>query len=216
MSKTLLRAAAATGLVFTLASGSASAVLIDNDIAPGVLGHFNFDTFDGVSELGGGESRDADITASRLASADLFTENLLFDYFSYVDPGNNGDGFRLSTVTTAGPTLIDLGAGIGSDAVTSSGSFAGVNGIIDWTVTSSIPDGGSLLTSVFDFTAAPTTILGELRFYQYLDEDIEAVGDDVFFTRGTAAGGDLELFTVDNTRSMASVMAGLSREHMGS
>lgn len=41
--------------------------------------------------------------------------------------------------------------------------------------------------------------LGPLRFLQYLDEDVQGAGDDVFLPVGTAAGNDLELFTFDNT-----------------
>jgi hypothetical protein len=158
--------------------------VIDNDVAPGVLGHFSVDV------LGGGESFEANLTASRLASADIVTEDVIFDYFSYVDPGIDGGGFRLSA--SSGPSLS------GDDEVTSSGSFIGESGnTIEWTAVSSIPDGGSVMTTVFTFTAATGT-LGPLRFLQYLDEDIEGVSDDVLFTRGSAAGGDLELFTVDD------------------
>ena len=44
-----------------------------------------------------------------------------------------------------------------------------------------------------------TPSLGNLQFFQYMDEDVDvAVGNDVFFTRGSVAASDLELFTVDN------------------
>ncbi len=45
----------------------------------------------------------------------------------------------------------------------------------------------------------PVRELWDLRFFQYLDEDIEGVADDVFLTRGSVSGLDLELFTIDNT-----------------
>ena len=55
------------------------------------------------------------------------------------------------------------------------------------------------MTSTFTFTA-DTGTLGALRFYRYLDEDVDLYfSDDVFFTRGSVAGGDLELFTVDDS-----------------
>jgi exosortase sorting signal-containing protein len=53
------------------------------------------------------------------------------------------------------------------------------------------------MTTTFTFVAVTGT-LGVLRFHQYLDEDVEGAGDDAFFTRGSAAGSDLQLFTVDN------------------
>ena len=47
---------------------------INNDIPMGTVGHFRVDVFEG------GESRFANITANRLASADIFTADVLFDY----------------------------------------------------------------------------------------------------------------------------------------
>ena len=51
----------------------------------------------------------------------------------------------------------------------------------------------------FTFTTENGGPLGALRFLQYLDEDVQGAGDDVFLSVGTAASGDLELFTFDNT-----------------
>ena len=51
----------------------------------------------------------------------------------------------------------------------------------------------------FTFATENGGPLGALRFLQYLDEDVQGAGDDVFLSVGTAAGGDLELFTFDNT-----------------
>ena len=165
-----------------LAPAAASALLIDNDIAPGTLGHWQVDV------RTGGESRDADLTANRQASGDVFTENVLYDYYSYVDTGTGG-------VQLSGSAPASCGA----DCVSSFGSFIGSGGnTIDWTVQSSIPDGGSIMTSIFDFSTDQGT-LGDIQFFQYMDEDIQGVSDDVFFTRGSIATLDLELFTVDNT-----------------
>lgn len=172
--------------IFVLSATSARAVFIDNGIPVGTVGHFSLDM------LTGGESNEAYLSASRVASGDVFTENVLFDYFSYVDPGNDGGGFRLA----GSAPVVD---GVDPNKVSSNGSFLGDAGnTILWSVTSSIPPGGSIMTNVVTF-AAETGTLGTLRFLQYLDEDIEGVSDDILFVRGTAAGGDLELFTVDNS-----------------
>ena len=51
----------------------------------------------------------------------------------------------------------------------------------------------------FTFTTANGGALGPLRFLQYLDEDVNSSpGDDVFLPVGSAATGDLELFTFDS------------------
>lgn len=174
---------ATVGVLVLLATSTASAVVIDNGIAAGTLGHWSVDV------LTGGESRSADITASRLASGDIATEDVLFDYFSYVDVG--GGGFRLS----GSAPVLDVMTGV----VSSAGSFVGSGGnTILWSVESDIAPGGSIFQNTFTFEAE-TGELGDIRFFQYLDEDIEGVGDDVFFTRGSLAGLDLELFTVDDT-----------------
>ena len=55
------------------------------------------------------------------------------------------------------------------------------------------------MNTQFTFTTENGGPLGALRFLQYLDEDVQGAGDDVFLSAGTAASGDLELFTFDNT-----------------
>lgn len=164
---------------------SANTIRIDNDVPLGTAGHWDVDV------ESGGESRDAQLTAMRFASGDVVTENVLFDYFSYVDVGNNGSGFQLGG---SDPVNVDGDP----DKVNSTGSFTGSGGnTINWSVDSFIEDGGSVMFNVFTFTAQSGT-LGTMRFLQYLDEDIEGVSDDVLITRGTVADGTLELFTIDN------------------
>jgi len=161
-------------------------VTIDNDIPQGTLGHWS------VVMQTGGESHLAFITASR-ARGDIFTEDVLFDYFSYVDIGTHTPAFQLSG---SAPAVIDPN---NPDMVVSTGSFTGANGnTIQWKVTSAIPDNGKVMTNKIEFRTADGSALGKLRFFQYLDEDIESVSDDVFFTIGTAAGKNLELFTLDS------------------
>jgi hypothetical protein len=155
--------------------------VIDNDIPLGTVGHFDADV------ASGGNVDSANITANRLASGDVFTEQLIFDYFTYVDIGSGG------VILSGGAPVLGP-----DDTATSTGSFIGSLGnTINWTVTSSIPDLGSVMTSTYEFIAATGT-LGDLTLYQYLDEDVQGVSDDVFFSRGSAAVGDLQLFTVDN------------------
>ena len=167
-------------------SQDASALVIDNDIPSGTLGHWSVDVEDA------GESRAADVSANRFVSADTFTEDVLFDYFTYIDLGTPGAQVGAFQLSGSAPALT------GDDEVTSSGSFVGSGGnTIDWTAVSSIGNGDSRMITTYTFTAQ-TGSLGNIRLYQYLDEDIEAVSDCVFFTRGSIGTNDLELFTMDN------------------
>jgi len=160
----------------------ARASSIDNDIPVGTVGHFSVDIMDG------GEADDANVTAKGAISGVVTTDSL-YEYYSFVDVGTNGGGFNLGTGSTVTFT--------GNDTATSTGFFTGAGGnTIDWFVTSSIPDGGDTMTSTFTFTARTGT-LGSMQFIQYLDGDMLGSWDDFLFTRGSAAGGDLELVSID-------------------
>jgi hypothetical protein len=186
-SKTTLRnksgiSTIAVAVSFLLSPLTVSADFIDNDIALGTLGHWSVD----VTE--GGESRTAWLTANRFATGDVSDENVLYDYFTYIDTGSGG--VRLSASATY--------SNLTDDTYTSGGSFVGSTGnTINWTAVSSIADGDTVMYTNFSFEAAQGA-LGDIRLFQYMDEDIQGYSDDVFFTRGSVAGGDLELYTVDN------------------
>ncbi len=166
------------------------AVEISNGIPEGTIGHYRVDV--GV----GGETRSAFVTAARFFSNDIATTEVIFDYSSLVDPGNNGFAESLSNSSNLTGPFPDP---IIPNAVTSSGSFLGFNqNLIDWTAVSSIVPGATVMTTTYTFTAQTGT-LGPMRFLQYLDEDVQGAGSDVFFTSGSAASGNLELFTFDNT-----------------
>ena len=152
-----------------------------------------------------GRRATAFVTAARLASNDIIVgTDVVFDYFSYVDPGIDGDGFQLSSFQANGSDPVpDPG---NPNIVTSNGSFTGFNqpganqpNTILWTAVSSIAPSGQVMNTRFTFTTENGGPLGPLRFLQYLDEDVQGAGDDVFLSVGTAASGDLELFTFDNT-----------------
>ena len=173
-----------TGLTMVEQKAFAGTILIDNDMLTTDVGYWEVEVRDA------GESRNAFLTANRVASADVIIESeIIFDYFVFVDTGTGG--FRLDTG-------VDGNVLSGDDEVTSSGSFTGSNGnTIDWTAVSSIAAGSPIMVNVFTFTAQTGT-LGTLQVFQYMDEDVDSnVFDDVFFTRGSAVATDLELFTVD-------------------
>ncbi len=169
---------------------AANAVEINNGVPEGTVGHYRVDV------LAGGETRTAFVTAARFFSNDITTTDVIFDYSSLVDPGNDGTGFSLSNSDPVDDPFVDP---VNPNMVTSSGTFLGVNqNVISWMAVSSIAPGAQVMTTTYTFTTATGT-LGPLRFLQYLDEDVQGASSDVFFTTGTAASGNLELFTFDNT-----------------
>lgn len=93
-----------------------NAVVISNGVPEGTVGHYRVDV------TAGGETLTAFVTAARFASLPtIFTTEVVFDYSSLVDPGNDGLGFSLSSSgTVTGPN--------NPNTVTSSGSFLGFNG----------------------------------------------------------------------------------------
>lgn len=169
------------------------AIYISNNMSSDEVGYWAVDI------LTGGESRNALLTANRFASGDIYTENVLYDYFSYVDVGANGGAVRLSDTNIASIPVLDP---LNPNVASSTGFFTGENNrIIDWTATSSIVEGTpGIMTTRFTFTTRDGGGLGTLRFLQYLDEDVEGVGDDVLFVEGTAGSNNLELFTFDSVQ----------------
>ncbi|MGH8566147.1 MAG: hypothetical protein ACREXW_19525 [Gammaproteobacteria bacterium] len=165
-----------------------NAVEISNGVPESTVGHYRVDV------TTGGETRAAFVTAARLASNDIIVgTDVVFDYFSYVDPGIDGAGFQL---VGSDPVPDPINPNI----VTSNGSFTGFNqNLILWTAVSSIAPSGQVMNTRFTFATQNGGPLGPLRFLQYLDEDVQGAGDDVFLPVGAAASGDLELFTFDNT-----------------
>ncbi len=126
--KLSMTVAGATFVTLGTLSSSASALSINNGIPVGTVGSWTVDV------LSGGESRTADLTANATSPNAIVTENVLYDYFSYVDIGNGG--FRLNTGTPVSS---------GINQVTSSGSFLGSGGnTINWNVVSSIASGSAI------------------------------------------------------------------------
>lgn len=181
---------------------SAHAVTINNDLTTADQGYLSMDV------TTGGESRDGRLTGQGTPSGTTYNNtDFVYDYFSYVDTGNGG--VRLSNTNVNSPASLT-----GGD-VSSSGTFQGSGGnTINWSVQSSIPHHGSMMTSIFDFSANEGT-LGTIKFFQYLDEDVLGPGNDFFFTRGSSAGGDLQLFTVDSAEALGVSHSGAQNTSQG-
>jgi hypothetical protein len=178
-------AAAALPVVASL--GIATSVLaapgdLDNGIPLGTVGHVD------ATVTTGGNISEMTVTVDPGTPETSLTEQVIFDYFTYISTGTTASILSGDPVTGEG------------NATSSSGAFTGSGGnTINWTVTTALPASSPVITSTFTFTAE-TGSLGTIRLFQYLDEDLESVSDDVFFTRGSVAGGDLQLFTVDTPK----------------
>lgn len=171
------------GLASSLAL-PAHAVVIDNGIASGTLGSWSVDV------TGGGQTRTGNLTALRADTNTLTNSEVVFDYYSYLKIGSTGQQLSESATVTS----------VGTNSVKSAGTFTGSNGnAIQWSVTSTIAANSPVMVNVFDFSASQGT-LGLLGLFQYLDEDVVGAGNDVFFTRGSAATNDLQLYTIDNAQ----------------
>ena len=161
-------------------SPAAMSIEIDNDKTQDTEGFWGMDVLDG------GETNTGTYHAPG-----RFAEDLIFDWFSYVDTGSGGTRLSSTTITQSAILTAD-------DTVVSSGTFTGSGGnTIEWEVVSFIPDDSISFFNELTFTAQTGT-LGNIRFWQYLDEDVNEAGDDLFFSIGSASGNDLELFTFDD------------------
>jgi hypothetical protein len=173
--------------------------LIDNDVAENTIGHFEIDV------AAGGESRTGGFTAQGRTLL-FVNEDFIFDYFSYVDVGSDGGGVRLGATTiTQPPTLIS------PDVVQSQGTFAGQNGPINWTATTSIANGDTRIVNSITFSSAAQQAapLGNLRFISYLDEDVGDPGDDIMFLSGTPGAADFKVFTLDGPERVGFAQGGV-------
>ncbi|MGQ0593376.1 MAG: PKD domain-containing protein [Gammaproteobacteria bacterium] len=187
-------------------SPAVQAIVIDNGIPAGTEGHFSVDV------LAGGDTENATITARRSDTGALTTTDVVFQYTSFVDPGQDGGGIPLSAsqiLQEPTPNPND------PNTVTSSGIFSGQSGQVFWEATSSIRPGSQVMTTRYLFSALGDDPIGSLRVLQYLDEDVNPVEDDepgfrdnVFLPLGSADFGDLSLYTFGNPEVIGVRQAG--------
>lgn len=168
------------------------AVLIDNDgTDANKPGYFSV-----MVDNGGSLVRLTDRITAQGASTPIFTDAVIFDFLNFVDPESDGSAFDLSTTTITPAQQATL---ISDDRVRSMGTFPGENGTITWTVETYFNGTDPTLFNTVTFMSTSPQTLGNLRFINYLDEDVEAFDDDILFKRGSVPLDDLEVFTVDST-----------------
>lgn len=155
---------------------SAQAIVIDNGIPIGTVGHWSVDV------QSGGATQNV-VTTTLNASGAVVTESIVSDFRVFVALSPNSPGFALQG---SPPEEITQ-----TNSVHSSGTIAGNNGLIRWEANSGIftPDQNISTNYVFDSDGP----IGSLRVYGYLDADIQGSDDDVFHF-----SNEVNISTVDN------------------
>lgn len=181
---TLLAMVAAGGVLAQAKTSSldtrgAGPITIDNGV-----------TGDGAWQVSVGPGGDTDF--GELDAVGFGPEDLIFEFFTYVDPGANGAFEPLSATSISSPPTLT-----GTAEVTSSGSFPGPNGTIDWTAVASIPAGETVYEVVITFSSASP--FGEVRVINYFDQDVLGFSDDVLILLGTPGNSDFQMLTLDDT-----------------
>jgi hypothetical protein len=157
---------------------------IDNDVPHDTVGYFAFEP------VAGGSAAFSEVTV-RGRSGIVFEEHdFIFDFSNFIDLGSNGGAFDLSSTTvTMPPTLI------APDLVVSEGHFQGPNGQVNWLAETTLINGVPTLFNTV--TLSSSGPLGDIRFINYLDEDVFGPSDDILYTTGTPGQPDFRAFTLD-------------------
>lgn len=156
-------------------------VTIDN----GIVG----DGFWSVNVLDAGDSRDGTIDPV----GPIGPSDVIFALVTYYDNGLDGFDDALASNTTSPAVLSNPGE------VTSSGTFPGPNGTVNWTAVSSIAAGSPIYK--VDLTFSSQTPFGATRIVNYLDEDVFGT-QNVAVVLGTDGGADFLLLTVDDVENI--------------
>ena len=160
---------------------------IDNDVDVNLPGYFEATIADGGDVAGSGVTVE-DLSTSTI----LLNQDYIFAYNTFVTTATGVE--RLSATTVTQPAIL-----VADDVVESQGTFAGPNGLVSWTATSSFENGVSRLVTTLDFDSGQTT-LGDIQVVSYLDEDVEGVSDDILVTTGIPGTDGYRVFTLDSLR----------------
>ncbi|MFQ5739794.1 MAG: hypothetical protein ACE5JX_12345 [Acidobacteriota bacterium] len=166
-----------------LGGGDSSGVLIKNGISG-----------DGAWEVlvdNGGQTTQASLDPPGVTGP----ADVVFAYLVLVDSGHDGLAFPIDATVTTPAFLSD------TNEVTSSGSFAGPKGTINWTSIASIAVGSSVFVNALTFSSAQP--FGEVRIVSYLDEDLAPIVTDCrLVVLGSPGATDFQLLTVDGATDL--------------
>lgn len=184
----------------------ANGTTISNDVDPNVVGHFQATPGPGGT-LGVdgplGLNFPIGVTAQGQTQL-LINQNLVFDYFNVVNVLGKAPILLSNTTITQPPTLVS------QDKVQSQGSFAGSNGTVNWTVTTSFQPGSTQMVNQVTFSTTATQGLGSLQLINYLDENAlnNHSGNDLMYTEGTPGQPGFQVFTIDGTQRIGLSQSG--------
>ncbi|MEM6472147.1 MAG: hypothetical protein AAF802_21475, partial [Planctomycetota bacterium] len=156
---------------------------IDNDVDDSITGSFGATIGDANDVFA------SDVTVvDAVTGQQLLNQNYIFRYSTFLTA--NGATVALADTTVTQPATL-----VADDRVESRGTYDGPNGTVNWIATSFFVDGVATLFSTLDLES--NTALGQIDIVSYLDEDINAVNDDLLYTVGTPGQADFRVFTVD-------------------
>ncbi len=176
-------------------------LLIDNDVDINTPGYFAVEPGNaGNLGAGLGANNRGGVTAQGLTQL-FIDQNFVFAYTNFVDVGPLGGAFNLAGTTITTPATL-----VSDDLVVSEGNFQGVNGTINWRIETSLGDGLTRVDNVLTLTSNQP--IGALRFINYLDEDVQAVDDDLLFTTGVPGQDNFRVFTLDGPERIGFAQGG--------
>lgn len=172
-------------------------LLIDNDLDPSTVGYFSMLVGDG------GSSNYAGVTAQGRTQT-FVNEDFLFAFVNGISVAGGG-AVPLQDTTISQPAAR---VPSGEDVVTSAGSFTGQNGQVEWTATTSIADGSTVVVNTVTFTSANP--LGALQFGNYLDEDVGAsFFNNILYPSGAPGQANFAAFTLENVQRVGFSQGGV-------
>ncbi len=175
---------------------------IDNDVNPITPGFFEATPGDGNEVLFGNSNVTfEDVTTGQI----LINQNVIFEYQTYVETNGNVTNLANSTITQPATLIAD-------DVVESRGTFAGVNGDVQWIATTSFIDGVPVLFSSLQLIADAGQELGDIRVINFAHTDIENPFDDLLVLSGTPGQADFRAITIDSIRRTAVAHGGFYAE----
>jgi hypothetical protein len=175
-------------------------LLIDNDVATNTVGHFEARPGAGGGLSFGSNSSGVTVQGN---TQTLINQNFIFAFTNYVDVGSDGNAVALGATTiTMQPTLVS------PDLVVSEGRFTAANNqIINWHVETHFNNGIATAFNTVTFSSAQP--LGNLRFINYLDEDVGFPTDDLLYQVGTPGQSDFRLYTLDGAERIGFSQGGI-------
>lgn len=178
-------------------------ILIDDDVPQAIPGFFSYQP-----DAGGGStfSNPGGVTVNG-TSGILVNQSYIFEYLNFVDVGSDGDATGGAPLSLADTTITMTPTLVSPDLVVSEGNFAGENGQVNWHVETRFDNGVAKVFNTVSFSSSAP--LGDLRFINYLDEDVASPSDDFLFTTGTPGANDFRAFTIDSAERVGFSQGGV-------